>query len=286
MKLKNVVFVTVLLMLLVAFLLGACQPAPAEETQVVATDEPVADETDEVATEESATEPVSQEPQVGGTFVMEYDGDVDTFDIQKISGWGPLESFLNATMVTLDPVTNQYAPYLAESWTVSDDGLTYEFKLRQDVIFHNGDPLTAEDWIYTLERAVDPDTASPISSEYWTKVVSYEAVDDFTLRLTIAQPDYTFLLGLAQYPAAPVSQQAIEEFGEDYSRNPVGTGLYIFQEYSTGENIVLRRNPDYKWGPSWVHAGPAYIENVIIRIIPEYSTRLAGLEAGEIDLHP
>jgi peptide/nickel transport system substrate-binding protein len=97
-------------------------------------------------------------------------------------------------------------------------------------------------------------------------------------------PNSTLLTSLAfhNYPQ-PLEKAYVEEMGDDYGRHPIGVGPFRFKEWVTGEKIVLERNPDFNWGPAYAHAGPAYIETVEFRIIPEYATQLAGLEAGEID---
>jgi peptide/nickel transport system substrate-binding protein len=286
---KKLLFATIIILMALSFVLSGCTPAPAQEVPPAASVE-----TQEVASVPEATtaptdvpptaEPTAVGPQVGGKMVIVLAGDATTFDIQKMAGWGNLTDLMNATLVTMDPNTHQFAPYIAESWTISEDGLVYTFKLRQDVKFSNGDPLTAQDFIYTIQRALDPEIASPASSALWVPAVSYEAVDDYTLKLTLALPNYTFLLGLSGALAAPVSQRAVEEEGESYGMNPVSTGPYLFKEYEVGEKVVLERNPDYVWGPSWTHGGPAYIQTIEFRIIPEYATQIAGLESGEIDM--
>jgi peptide/nickel transport system substrate-binding protein len=82
----------------------------------------------------------------------------------------------------------------------------------------------------------------------------------------------------------PLSKAAVENAGESYARNPVGVGPYRLKEWQTGNKIVLERNPDYEWGPGYMHRGPYYIQEIEYRNIPEESTVLAGLEAGEVDI--
>jgi peptide/nickel transport system substrate-binding protein len=80
-----------------------------------------------------------------------------------------------------------------------------------------------------------------------------------------------------------VCKTAIEEWGADYGTHPVGVGPYVYEEWVTGTRVVLKRNPDYEWGPPYTHGGPAYIETIEFRFIAEDATKLAGLEAGEVD---
>jgi peptide/nickel transport system substrate-binding protein len=81
----------------------------------------------------------------------------------------------------------------------------------------------------------------------------------------------------------PVSPAAVEQWGDEYGRHPVSVGPYKFKEWNTGEKIVMERNPDFDWGPDYAHEGAWYVENIEFRIILEYSTIIAGLEAGEVD---
>ena len=232
-----------------------------------------------------AEEEITEEdlPPQGGTLYLQRPADYDTFDIHKRAGTRLTIDLIGASLLAVNPETKEYVPYLAESWIVSEDGLTYTFKLKENVTFHNGDPLTAHDFVYTIARATDPEMASPMSGTIWGPVVEYEAVDDYTLVLKLAEPNYPWIIGIAQTGSQPVSQRAIEELGEDYAWNPVGVGPFMFKEYTTGEKAVLVRNPDYNWAPEFLENGPANIEAIEFRIIPEYSTRVAGLEAGDLD---
>ena len=223
-------------------------------------------------------------PAVGGTLVVASDiGEIITLDPHLSDTSDGAIQQIGATLVTGGP-EGTMVPYLAESWEISEDGLTWEFKLKENVKFHNGTPLTAEDYAWTLNRALDPETQSPAAGELLGTVISAEAVDDYTLRLNLAEPYYSLLYSLSLSFLQPLSQAAVEAGGEQYGRNPVGVGPFMFKEWATGDKLVLERNPDYDWGPDHVHAGPAYIETVEYLPIIEASTILAGLEAGEIDI--
>lgn len=230
----------------------------------------------------STPEPVKG-PAVGGTLVVAAAAEPTTLDPHLSGSGGGLLLYLGATLVAKDPYQEgAYVPYLAESWTTSDDGLVWDFKLREDVKFHNGNPLTANDYVWTIERMLNPDLKSPAAAGTLGAVASVEAVDDYTLRLTLSQPYYPLLENLELGFNQPLSQQAVEEWGEEYGRHPVGVGPYVFKEWVTGEKIILERNPDFNWAPAFLHQGAPYIQTIEVRIIPEYASRLAGMEAGEI----
>lgn len=222
-------------------------------------------------------------PAVGGTFIFAIGGDPTTLDFQNQFEYGTLiGQYIGAALVAKDPQTNELAPWLATEWKVSDDGLTWEFKLRGDVKFHDGTPFTAADMAWTLNRAIDPEKTTYVAS-LLDGMASAEAVDDTTLRINMAYPNYGLLSGLSNINLQPMSQAYAENAGDDLARRPMGVGPYKFKEWKTSEKIVLERNPEYTWGPAWSNGQPPLIENIEFRIIPEYSTRVAGLEAGEID---
>jgi peptide/nickel transport system substrate-binding protein len=228
-------------------------------------------------------EPV-QGPAVGGKLVVALTA-VDTLD-QQYTAQGDamvITSLLGSTLVAKD-LEGNYVPYLATEWSTSDDGLVWEFKLRDDVKFHDGSPLTAQDYAWTFQRMIDPENTSAQRGRA-AAIASAEAVDDYTLRLTLLAP-YPILLeqlsntGVLQ----PLLQSAVAQYGDDYGRNPVGVGPYKFVEWQTGERVVIERNPDFNWGPPFVdNRGPFNIETIEFRLIGEPATVLAGLEAGEID---
>jgi peptide/nickel transport system substrate-binding protein len=288
---KKIVFIPMILLLVFTVILSACQPAATQEPAVeeAAPEEPTAEEpaTEEPTAEESAAEEPSSS-QVGGTFTWAVAYDVPTLDPHRTVGHieAKAEDWLGAGLVFRDQDGN-YVPWLAESWTSSEDGLTWEFKLREDVVFHNGAPLTAQDYAWTFNRMIAPETASPIASSLVLGLGSAEAVDDYTLKLTFGMSNAALLYNLATSPGLtqPLPQAAFEEMGADaFGHMPIGVGPYKMKEFVTGDRFVLERNPDYAWGPAALeNTGPYNIETIVFRIIPEMDTIVAALEAGEVD---
>jgi peptide/nickel transport system substrate-binding protein len=264
--------------------LTSCQTA--NPTNVPATPIPPAANT-LPAPEPTQAQLPAKDSKVGGTLVLRIPAEPGTLDphIASESVVEAINTYIGASLVAKDPTTGDVVPYLAESWTVSDDGLVLDFTLRQDVKFHNGKPFTAADYAYTFQRALDPETKATVARFLLNPLAKAEAIDPTHLRLTLNQPYATFISMLAD-PGymMPLSKEAIETAGSKYSHNPVGAGPYKLKEWKTGDRIVLERNPDYNWGPSFRHEGPAYIEFIEFRVIPEDATALAGLEAGEVDL--
>jgi peptide/nickel transport system substrate-binding protein len=224
-------------------------------------------------------------PPVGGTLTYAAYSDPDTLDAHQTTFVMATQvlDLLGASLVELDP-DGKIVPYLAESWTISDDGLQWDFVLRKNVKFHNGDPLTAQDYVWTFERAQDPAFGTGSAPTMISSVETVEVLDDYTLRLNLGEPFFSLMINLASAEyLQPLSRAAVESAGDQYGRNPVSVGPFKFVEWKTGDRVILERNPDFYWGPPFAHEGPPYIERIEFRIIPETSTLVAAFEAGELD---
>jgi len=167
-------------------------------------------------------------------------------------------------------------PALAESWSESPDGLTYEFKLRPGLKFHNGDPCTAEDVVFSFTRYKGVGAA-----ELKSKVKNVEVVDARTVRFHLHQPwpDFmTFYGTTATAAGVVVPKKYLEQVGEDgFKQHPIGMGPYKFVSHTPGIELVLEANEAY-----WRH--PPYIKRIIMKGVPEGTTRLAMLKRGEADI--
>ncbi len=166
---------------------------------------------------------------------------------------------------------------LATAWTISDDGLTYDFTLREGVVFHDGTPFNAESvrasFAYLLREGND----TSASAYFRPYVSSIEVVDDFTVRFVLQTAFAPFLNYLAHPSAHIVSPAAIELYGDTIGENPVGTGPFKFVEWVRGDHLALERFDDY-YGPR-----PG-VGSITYRVVPEPSTRMALLETGEADI--
>jgi peptide/nickel transport system substrate-binding protein len=171
---------------------------------------------------------------------------------------------------------NPMAPSLAESWSESDDGLMYEFRLRQGVTFHNGDPLTAEDVKFSMERY-----GGVGASLFKEKLKAIEIVDAHRVRLHLKEPwpDFMTYLGTpASGLAWVVPKKYIEQVGDDgFKKHPIGAGTYKFVSQKQGIELVFEANESY-WRKT------PHIKTLIMRNVPEDSTRLAMLKTGEADV--
>ncbi|WP_338722724.1 ABC transporter substrate-binding protein [Devosia sp. XK-2] len=178
--------------------------------------------------------------------------------------------------------TLEIEPALATDWTISDDGLEYTFNLREGVSFHDGTPFNAEAVKFNFDRMLDEthpfaDTGPFPLSFFFSSVDKVEVIDDLTVKFTLSEPYAPFMSNLASPTGLIVSPAAVEQFGADYGRNPVGTGPFKFEEWQSNTSVVASRNQDY-WG------GAPALEAAIFRPITDANTRVAEMLSGGIDV--
>lgn len=157
------------------------------------------------------------------------------------------------------------------------DDTTYIFTLREDVTWHDGEPFTAEDVVFTYESIADEDFGSPHRDRTWFDTV--EALDDYTVKFTTEEPNAATLTGLRRFiaPKHLAPEDPYDEEAGTFAFEPVGTGPYTLEEWVPEDYIRLERYEDY-------FEGPANLETIIRRTIPEDETRYAELLAGEVDM--
>jgi peptide/nickel transport system substrate-binding protein len=167
----------------------------------------------------------------------------------------------------------QVQPDLAASWDASEDLKTWTFHLRPGVKFHDGKPFDASDVVFTFTRIQDKAVGSVLRVNF-DIVTKIEAVDPLTVRFTLSKPYADFAAATAGYQAMIVSERTMDTL----TTHPIGTGPYKFVEYKPGDEMVLERNPDY------FLPGVPSIERLVMRVMPEYTTSVAALESGAIDV--
>jgi peptide/nickel transport system substrate-binding protein len=236
---------------------------------------------------------LAQSPKQGGAAVVTFNNDLTTLDPQvgyDWQNWSVIKSIFDGLM-DYKPGTTELEPDLAESYTVSDDGLTYTFKLRDGIKFHNGRALTPADVKYSLERAVNPATQSP-GGGYFSAIEGYDAltggkatelsgvriVDDKTVSVTLTRPDATFLHLMAINFAYVVPKEEVEKAGSDWGKKPVGTGAFKFVEWVPGQHIVLERNKDY------YRKGVPYLDKLTFEFGQDPTVAILRLKNGEVDI--
>ena len=191
------------------------------------------------------------------------------------------------TLLAYDTETCDIVPGLAELPDVSDDGLTYTFKLHEGVKFHDGTDCNAEAVKKNIDRQLEPNRTEDMpyasfvfgSEASGSGVASVEAVDDTTLVITLRAASTPFIKNMAMALAAPVVAPSAYENGANSIENPIGSGPYKFVSWSKGENVVLEANEDY-----WNADHMPQTKNVIFRFIAENSSRVTALTNGEVDI--
>jgi peptide/nickel transport system substrate-binding protein len=200
----------------------------------------------------------------------------------------PLTSVYD-TLVYRDREAGEFVPGLAERWNVSDDGLVYTFYLRQGVTFHDGTSFDAEAVRFNLERITSPDLASQKARFMLGPYERTEVVDEYTVRIYLSEPFAPLLDALSQVYLGMVSPAAVEQWAaagkrDEYQLHQVGTGPFEFAQYVPGDHLLLRRNPDYAWGPSFYQHETAQVEEIEFRFFTDPATRSPALETGEADV--
>lgn len=212
----------------------------------------------------------------GGTLVAAWAQEPVGFDPHITSAQSSHQILTNVidNLVTLD-AEQTIVPELAESWAVSDDGLTLTFTLRAGVMFSNGTPLVAGHFKTVFDRLLDPDTGSGAAWRM-ASVASVEAPDDTTVVLNLSAPAPGLLGHLAVSKALGVFDPASVEDGTINTR-PVGTGPFMITDFQPGNRVLLEKNPNY-----W-RDGLPYLDAVDVRIIGDETVRRTALVTGEVD---
>jgi peptide/nickel transport system substrate-binding protein len=240
----------------------------------------------------------AQEAQQGGTLTYGVSFDVDgTLDPQVSNYDSTIRIMLNVCEPLIwMPTATEFVPGLADSWEVSEDGLTYTFTLKEGVTFHDGTPFNAEAVQFTFDRVVENRKLTEAGEEVdletvivpgqgFNQIDAYdhaEIVDDYTISLVLSRPFGPFLSGLNGYLGI-VSPTAVQEMGlAEFGRKPVGTGPFMVQEWVEQDHVTLVKNPDYNWGSSFFeNTGAAYLDEMIYRFIPDDAVRTGTLLSGE-----
>jgi peptide/nickel transport system substrate-binding protein len=201
--------------------------------------------------------------------------------------WDPIDTFLldwstvaTSVFEALVDRNNdlEIGPGLAESWEYLDD-TTLQFKLRQGVQFHNGEPFNADAVKFTFDRLLGKEGAKGPQQANYTSIDNVEIVDEYTVNFILKSKDPVLITKLAGYGAAIVPPKYIQEKGDEhFNNNPVGTGPFKMISYEKDNNVVLEKNANY-----WKEGLPK-LDKVTFRIIPESSTRIAELQTGAIDI--
>ncbi|MFJ3404300.1 ABC transporter substrate-binding protein [Promicromonospora sp. NPDC090134] len=252
----------------VALLLAACTPGGGTTTNEPS-GEPVTGGTLTYASGDA--EPSCLDPHVGGNYP------------QALIATQYLES-----LVSLDE-DGEVIPWLATEWDASDDGLEWEFTLRDDVTFTDGTPFDAEAVAANIAHVQDPATASSTGYLALAKIKDVVAVDDHLVRLEMSAPDSALLESLSQVWVAMESPKALERSQEENCAAPVGTGPFVVETWERQDSVTLVRNEDYNSPPADVAEATEgsdlpYLDSIVWRFIPDSASRYAALQSGEVQV--
>ena len=260
---------------LLASVLVACVAAPAPAT----------------STDSEAAAP-SEGPQVGGSVTGFVSSDPKSFDPAAIAGWdqGVIAPNLLEGLFRLSPDGREIEPAIAESFDVSDDGVVWTFHLREGAKFHNGREITADDFKYSFERVLNPETRSPkawmlsivVGAQAFQEgaadeVSGIRVVDAGTLEIELAEPLAPFKSMLASINLAVVPQEEVEKWGEDFGQNVVAAGPFSLGEWNLNQDVTLNAFEGY-WN------GRPHLDSVQFRFIGDENTRIVELDAGRLDI--
>lgn len=192
-----------------------------------------------------------------------------------------------ATALLFDRMVSQaadlsYHPWLAESWEEAADGMSWTFKLKQGITFHNGEPFTAD----TVKAWIELFKTTEGENAYMAEAIaSVEVVDPTTVKFVMSRPEPNLLYNLSSTFMSVIEPKSFAALGDNFGVTEVyGTGPYKLESFAVGQETVLVRNEDYKWGPAVAaNAGPAKVERLTFREIPEDSTAFLELKTGGVD---
>jgi len=218
---------------------------------------------------------LAAEPKRGGTLLAAAEIDPVSLDPHTNSNFSAMQGYeqIYESLTGYDEKTN-IIPALAEKWEIQNGGKTYVFHLRPNVKFHNGQTMTAEDVKYSIDRVVDPKTASPYRS-WFDSIQEVKIVDPLTLQVNLKDP-YPGLLGsFAGMRASGIMPKGLAE-RENLKIKGIGTGPFKLVEFVPQDHITYARNPDY-----WDKPLP-YVDGMVFKVLTEDNARVAALRAGQI----
>jgi peptide/nickel transport system substrate-binding protein len=181
----------------------------------------------------------------------------------------------------------EFLPWLAKAWEVSKDGLTYTFQLREDVTFHDGEKFDAAAVKANLDQLVSEGYNPAVKAIQLRNFGSAEVTGPYVLKVTLKAPDGIFLDFLASPLAGQVSPKSLKN-AKDLKAggvDVVGTGPFILDRFTPGQEVHYKRNPDYNWAPpSAGHQGPAYLAELTYRFLPEAAVRVGALTSQQVQV--
>lgn len=211
-------------------------------------------------------------------FVFAVGTEPTTFDVHFITDVNTARANVQIYETLVRNVGTSIEPWLAESWSVSDDELTWTFKLREGVTFHDGTPFNAEAVKYNIERLQNPDVGAPRASTV-DMITRVEVVSEYEVALCTDEPYGPMLGQVSNYNMSMMSPTALEEYGTDIALHPCGTGALMIKEWVPGSSLVMTKYDGY-WGEK------STIDTLTFKFVGEDSSRVMMLQSGDADVAP
>ncbi|GLW36115.1 peptide ABC transporter [Pectobacterium carotovorum subsp. carotovorum] len=225
----------------------------------------------------------SEKPVSGGVLNIGLGSDTPIID-PHITAYGVTALITRNIVDSLvgQALDNSFTPWLAESWKINDNNTEYTFHLRKDVTFSDGTKLDAEAVKYNLERILDPKTTSSYAKSLLGPVDDISTPDAYTVVIHYSAPFAPLLQGLS-LPYLGIQSPTYLKKTPNTSNTVVGSGPFILDSFVKGSGSKLSKRPDYNWGPGFaLHTGPAYLDSVNFKYLPESSVRLGALTSGQL----
>jgi peptide/nickel transport system substrate-binding protein len=217
---------------------------------------------------------LAQTPKSGGSIISAQNNEATGLDPQLVPSFSrSRRSPLTYSQLVRFDENMTIQPELAESWTLSDDKLTWTFKLHQGVKFHDGQELTADDVRFTFDRLLDKSAGGKAD---FTALDKVEPVGKYQVKLITKEPFAALLAALAGFWGYVVSDAGVKKGGGDLNKTAVGTGPFVLADWKVEQQMVFKKNPNY-----WKKGLP-YVDEVVIRTIPDEANIVAALRAGQI----
>lgn len=269
---KNTKYLFLLMIFAIAAILAACSGDKADgenKENVTSTDDGTA--TDANTESEGGGE--------GGTLTFALPGDIIALDpaFSYDFATNPVVTQITEGLLQFDE-NGQLQPLLAESWEAVDP-TTYVYQIRDDVNFSDGSPMTIDDVIFSMERTMDPATASYVGWMY-SNVESIEATGDWEVTVKLKQPDILWRYAVGTTAGHIISKAYYEKNEANFGKpdgGVMGTGPFEYVEWKTGSEITLKKNENY-----WNKSGGPYLDKVVYKMLPEGNTVVTGLKTGQV----
>ena len=217
---------------------------------------------------------LAQTPKPGGTIISAQNNEATGLDPQLVPAFSrSRRSPLTYSQLVRFDENMAIQPELAESWTLSDDKLTWTFKLRQGVKFHDGQELTSDDVKFTFDRLLEKSAGGKAD---FTAVDKVEPAGKYQVKLVTKEPFAALIAALAGFWGYIVSEAGVKQGGGDLNKTAMGTGPFMLADWKVEQQMVFKKNPNY------YKKGLPYVDEVVIRTIPDEANIVAALRAGQI----